>query len=179
MTEQTIMSRLETSMTMAFLSAPMLMFPIIGQKRIGLDRQTYSANPGQVLPLLKGVRCDVENSPELGQSRFLGASLFFDRQTIDLFRKIYSDGLKDWDLTPKWKAAGSDELYSIIADWITHRGGRGPVPARGSGSTRPRCCASYFRCLHRSAMKSMKRRTLAVRCRVWGYTALMASLVAM
>lgn len=144
MTQQTIMSRLETSMTMAFLSgqtargvwingcqqaqtitrmdmsAPMLMFPIIGLKRISADRQTYGAHPGQVLLLPKGVRCDVENIPEPGQSRFLGASLAFDRQTVDLFGKVYSDGLKDQDLTPRWKAAGSDELYSIIADWITH-----------------------------------------------------------
>jgi len=144
MTEQTIMSRLEKSMTMAFLSgqtargfwingcqqaqtitkmdmsAPMLMFPIIGQKRIIADRQTYSTQPGEVLLLPKGMRCDVENIPELGRSRFLGASLVFDRQTIELFGKAYSNGLKDWDLTPKWKAAGSNEMYSLIADWITH-----------------------------------------------------------
>lgn len=144
MTEQHIMSRLEKSMTMAFLSgqtsrgvwingcqqaqtitkmdmsAPMLMFPIIGQKRITADRQTYNTQPGEILLLPKGMRCDVENIPELGQSRFLGASLVFDRQTIELFGKIYSDGLKGWQLTPKWKAAGSNEVYSLIADWITH-----------------------------------------------------------
>jgi len=144
MIKQTILSRLERSITTAFLSgqaargvwingchqaqtitrmdisAPMLMFPIIGLKRVVADRQTYDAHPGQVLLLPKGVRCDVENIPERGQSRFLGASLVFDQQTTDLFGKIYSDGLKDWDLTPKWKATGSEELYSIVADWITH-----------------------------------------------------------
>lgn len=144
MTEHNIMSRLEKSMIAAFLSgqtsrvfwingcqqaqtitrmdisAPMLMFPIIGQKRIIADRQTYGTQAGEVLLLPKGIRCDVENIPEAEQSRFLGASLVFDRQTLDLFDKAYSDRLKDWDLTPKWKAVGSNEVYSLIADWITH-----------------------------------------------------------
>jgi len=144
MPEHNIMARLEAAMTMAFLSgqtargvwingcqqaqtitrmdmsAPMLMFPIIGQKRIIADRQTYNSRPGEILLLPKGVRCDVENIPELGQSRFLGASLVFDHETLDLFGRAYSDGLKDWELTPKWKAAGTNELYSLIADWITH-----------------------------------------------------------
>ncbi len=144
MTEQNIMSRLEKSMTMAFLSgqtsrgfwingcqqaqtitrmdmsAPMLMFPIIGQKRIIADRQTYSTQPGEILMLPKGTRCDVENIPEPGQGRFLGASLVFDRQTMELYGKVYADGLRDWTLIPKWKAAGSDEIYSLIADWISH-----------------------------------------------------------
>lgn len=144
MSKHTIMSRLETSMTTALLSgqtaravwvngcqqvqtitrldvsAPMLMFPIIGLKRIVADRQTYSTQPGQLLLLPKGVRCDVENIPEPRHRRFLGASLVFDQETIDMFGKAYSCRLKDWDLTPKWKAAGSDELYSVIADWIAH-----------------------------------------------------------
>ena len=142
MNKQPLLSRLERSITTAFLSgqtargvwingcqqaqtitrmdisAPMLMFPIIGLKRVVADRQTYVAHPGQVLMLPKGVRCDVENIPDRGQSRFLGASLVFDRQTMDLFGKVYSDGQKDWD--PKWKAAGSEELFAIVADWITH-----------------------------------------------------------
>ena len=144
MIKQTLLSRLERSITTAFLSgqmtrgvwingcqqpqsitrmdisAPMLMFPIIGLKRVVADRQSYDARPGQVLMLPTGARCDIENIPERGQSRFLGASLVFDRHTTELFNKIYSDGLKDWDLTPKWKAAGSEELYSLVADWITH-----------------------------------------------------------
>jgi len=142
--KQTALSRLETSMTTAFLSgqttravwingcqqaqtitrmdvsAPMLMFPIVGLKRVTADRQSYSAQPGQILLLPKGLRCDVENVPEPGQRRFLGASLIFDRETIDMFGKAYADRLKGWDLTPRWKAAGSDELSSVIADWITH-----------------------------------------------------------
>lgn len=139
-----IMSRLEKSVTLAFLSgqtsrglwingcqqaqaitkmamsAPMLMFPIIGQKRIIAGRQIYDTQPGEILLLPKGVQCDVANIPEQGKSRFLGASLVFDRQTMELFGTAYSGGLKDWELTPKWKAAGSDEMYSLIADWITH-----------------------------------------------------------
>lgn len=144
MTAQNILSRLEKSMTDAFLtgqtsrnfwingcqqlqtltrmdmSAPVLMFPIIGHKRIIADQQTYNTQPGEILLLPKGMRCDVENIPELGKNRFLGASLVFDQPTIELFGKAYSDGLKDWQLTPKWKASGSNEVYSLIADWIAH-----------------------------------------------------------
>lgn len=139
-----IMSRLETSMKEAFfagqttrnfwingcqqlqrltkmdMSAPVLMFPIVGHKKIAAEQQAYNAQPGEILMLPKGVRCDVENIPELRTDRFLGASLVFDQQTIDLFGKAYSDGSQDWELTPKWKAAGSNELYSLIADWIAH-----------------------------------------------------------
>lgn len=144
MINQTLLTQLERTITAAFLSgqtargvwinacqqaqtitrmdisAPMLIFPIIGRKRVVADRQSYDAHPGQILLLPKGVRCDVEHRPERGQSRFLGAALVFDRDTTELFGKIYSDGLKDWDLTPKWKAAGSEELYAIVADWIAH-----------------------------------------------------------
>lgn len=144
MTQQKILPRLEKLLTQAFLSgqtsrnfwinacqqaqtltkmdmsAPMLMFPVVGRKRIIADHQVYSTQPGEILLLPKGVRCDVENIPEFGQNRFLGASLVFDQQTIDLFGKAYSDRLKGWQLAPKWKAAGSDEVYSLIADWIAH-----------------------------------------------------------
>lgn len=144
MPEQKIMSRLEKSMTEAFLtgqatrnywinacqrpqtltkmdmSAPVLMFPIVGRKKIVVEQQFYNTQPGEILMLPKGVRCDVENIPELGHNRFLGASLVFDQQTIDLFGKAYSDRLKDWALTPRWKAIGSNEVYSLIADWIAH-----------------------------------------------------------
>jgi AraC-like DNA-binding protein len=144
MLEQPIMSRLETSMEEAFnvgqttrnfwingcqqlqrltkmdMSAPVLMFPIVGHKRIIAEQQLYDAKPGEILMLPRGIRCDVENIPELGHNHFLGASLVFDQQTIDLFGKAYSDGLNDWDLTPKWKVAGSNEIYSLIADWLVH-----------------------------------------------------------
>ena len=144
MLEQPIMSRLETSMAEAFnvgqttrnfwingcqqlqrltkmdMSAPVLMFPIVGHKRIIAEQQVYDAKPGEILMLPKGTRCDVENIPEPGHNRFLGASLVFDQQTIDLFGKVYSDGLNDWNLTPKWKASGSNEVYSLIADWLVH-----------------------------------------------------------
>lgn len=144
MLEQKIMSRLEMSMNEAFItgqttrnfwingcqqlqrltkmdmSASVLMFPIVGHKRVVAEHQVYDARPGEILVLPKGIRCDVENIPELGHNRFLGASLVFDQLTIDLFGKAYSDGLKDWELTPKWKAPGSNEAYSLIADWLAH-----------------------------------------------------------
>lgn len=144
MPEQHMISRLEKSMTEAFLtgqtsrnfwingcqqvqrltkmdmSAPVLMFPIIGHKKIVAAQQTYHARPGEILALPKGIRCDVENIPELGSNRFLGASLVFDKPTLDLFGKAYSDRLQDWVVTPKWKVAGSNEVYSLISDWMTH-----------------------------------------------------------
>ncbi|MGH1444958.1 MAG: helix-turn-helix transcriptional regulator [Cognatishimia sp.] len=144
MLEHKIMSRLEMSMNEAFIagqttrnfwingcqqlqrltkmdmSAPVLMFPIVGHKRIVAEHQVYDARPGEILLLPKGIRCDVENVPGLGHNRFLGASLVFDQLTIDLFGKAYSNGLKDWELIPKWKALGSNEAFSLIADWLAH-----------------------------------------------------------
>ncbi|MEM8730421.1 MAG: AraC family transcriptional regulator [Pseudomonadota bacterium] len=144
MTEQEIMSRMENSVSEAFLdgqtsrrfwingcqqtqsltqmdmSAPVLMFPIIGRKTITVDRHVYDTEPGEILVLPKGLRFDLENIPVPGRTRFLGVSLVFDQQTIDLFSKVYADGMKDWHLTPKWKAVGSDDMFSLIADWLAH-----------------------------------------------------------
>ena len=131
MLEQHIMARLETSMAKAFnvgqttqsfwingcqrlqrltkmdMSAPVLMFPIVGHKKIVAEQQVFDAKPGEILMLPKGIRCDVENIPELVHNRFLGASLVFDQQTIDLFGKAYSDGLKRLGINTK-----------VESDWI-------------------------------------------------------------
>ena len=102
------------------MSSGVLMFPVVGLKHITSGQQTYIAKPGEVLTLPKGIRCDVKNTPEFGQRRFLGASLVFDAGTVDLFRKVYADQLPSFSLTPKWKAMGANEVYSLISDWVTH-----------------------------------------------------------
>jgi len=144
MTGHDIMERLEKSMAEAFssgqtshrlwingcrktqsltkmdMSVPMLMFPIIGRKKIVVDQSVYDTSPGEILILPKGMRLDIENIPAAGQSRFLGASLVFDQETTDLFAKAYAEGMKDWQLKPKWKAPGSEEVFSLIVDWLAH-----------------------------------------------------------
>ncbi len=144
MNESNVMSRLETLLTEAVLtgqasrnfwingcqqpqsitrmdiSDPMLMFPIVGCKRVVTDQEVYSTVPGELILLPKGTRCDVENIPAPERSRFLGASLVFDLQTLELFGKIYAEALQDWELSPKWKAKGSKEAFSLIAEWISH-----------------------------------------------------------
>ncbi|MEP1793051.1 helix-turn-helix domain-containing protein [Parasphingorhabdus sp.] len=142
--DQDIFSRLETSFEEAFLSgqvtrcfwvngcrqtqrltqmdmaAPMLMFPIVGQKTATVGDQVYHTSPGEMLLLPAAVRFDLANIPTVGENRFLGASLVFDALTIDLFRKAYSDAAQGWPLASKWKINGSDEVYSLIADWLAH-----------------------------------------------------------
>jgi hypothetical protein len=108
------------TITQMDMSSGVLMFPVVGLKHITYGQQTYIAKPGELLTLPKGIRCDVKNTPEFGQRRFLGASLVFDAGTVDLFRKVYADQLSFFSLTPKWKARGANEVYSLISDWVAH-----------------------------------------------------------
>lgn len=108
------------SLTQMDLTASTLMFPIIGHKRVFVAQQTYEVAPGQVLLIPSGTRFDLENIPDRRPNRFLGASLAFDTDTLELFRKIYGADMQSWDLTPRWKIAGSDALFSSIVDWMAH-----------------------------------------------------------
>lgn len=108
------------SITRIDMASGVLMFPVVGLKHVTSGQRSYIAKPGEVLTLPKGTRCDVKNTPEFGQRRFLGASLVFDADTVELFRKVYADQLPTFALTPKWKAKGANEVYSLISDWVAH-----------------------------------------------------------
>lgn len=108
------------SLTAMELASPTLMFPIIGRKRLFVAQQCYDACPGEVLVVPAGTRFDLENIPDFARQRFLGAALVFDAETLAFFHKVYGGDMKNWSLTPQWKAAGSDELLSSISDWVAH-----------------------------------------------------------
>lgn len=108
------------TLTRMDMPSAVLIFPIVGLKHVTSGQQTYSAEPGELLILPKGARCDVTNTPEFDQQRFLGASLIFDAGTVDLFRKVYADQLPSLSQTSKWKAKGTSEVYSLISDWVAH-----------------------------------------------------------
>lgn len=128
------------SLTQMDLTTSTLMFPIIGRKRVVVSQQTYDVSPGQMLVIPTGTRFDIENIPDFGKKRFLGASLEFDADTLALFRKIYGTDMQTWDLTPRWKITAPDALISSIVDWLAH----GRQFSTGTAQTRHRLTEILF-----------------------------------
>lgn len=107
-------------LTRMAIGIPTLMIPVIGTKRIVAAQHRIEASPGEFLILPPGVEIDIDNLPDLQQSRFASALLIFDPQTMELFGKLYGNHLEEWHTYPQWKAKGTNELYSAITDWIEH-----------------------------------------------------------
>ncbi|MBA83460.1 MAG: hypothetical protein CML69_01845 [Rhodobacteraceae bacterium] len=108
------------SLTDMDMAQPIVMFPIKGRKRIAVGPQIYDVQAGELLVLPPNTRFDLQNIPAVGTGRFLGASLVFDAPTVELFHKIYGPELTNWQMSAKWRTAGSDALFSLIADWLAH-----------------------------------------------------------
>lgn len=107
------------SLTRMSVTAPTLMFPLVGAKRITVTEQSYRAAPGEYLILPRGTVFDVENIPEARADRYLGIALVFDAATMDQFRTLYGPEIGRWSLTPRWVARGTDELFAAIRDWVS------------------------------------------------------------
>lgn len=108
------------NLTRMTLSAPALMFPVVGHKRVFAAQETYDVRPGEFLAIPAATQFDIKNIPDLNRQHFLGASIMFDADTLALFNSVYGADIKNWDLTPRWKVSGTDELTSMIADWVAH-----------------------------------------------------------
>jgi len=106
-------------LTKMSVSAPTLMVPVIGSKRITVAEQSYHAKPGGYLILPPGAGFNVENIPDPRTARYLGIALIFDAETVALFRTLYGSDLGGWSLTPQWVARATDELFSAICEWVT------------------------------------------------------------
>jgi len=107
------------SLTRMTVTAPTLMIPLVGTKRITVAEQGYRAGRGDCLILPPHTAFDVENIPESGSARYLGIALVFDAAAMDQFRTLYGPEIGRWTLTPRWVARGNDELFSAIRDWVT------------------------------------------------------------
>lgn len=108
------------SLTRMTITAPTLMIPLVGTKRISVDEQSYSAGRGDCLILPPLTVFDVENIPDAGTARYLGIAMVFDAGVIEQFRTLYGQEISRWTLTPRWVARGNDELFSAIRDWVKY-----------------------------------------------------------
>ncbi|MDP2740544.1 MAG: helix-turn-helix domain-containing protein [Pseudorhodobacter sp.] len=108
------------SLTRMTFTAPTLMIPLVGVKRIFVDEQSYRAGQGDCLILPPHTVFDVENIPDAQTTRYLGIALVFDEGVIEQFRTLYGPAISRWTLTPRWVARGTDELFSAIRDWVKH-----------------------------------------------------------
>lgn len=108
------------SLTRLAITAPTLMIPLVGTKRISVDEQSYSAGRGDCLILPPLTVFDVENISDAGTARYLGIAMIFDAGVIQQFRTLYGQEIDRWTLTPRWVARGNDELFSAIRDWVKH-----------------------------------------------------------
>lgn len=77
------------SLTRMTITAPTLMIPLVGTKRISVDEQSYSAGRGDCLILPPLTVFDVENIPDAGTARYLGIAMVFDAVVIEQFRTLY------------------------------------------------------------------------------------------
>jgi AraC-like DNA-binding protein len=108
------------NLTRMRLSAPALMFPVVGSKRVFAAQKSYDIRLGEFIAVPADAQFDIKNIPDLKRKQFLGASLTFDADTLTLFNMIYGAEMKNRDLTPRWRVTGSDELSSMIIDWVSH-----------------------------------------------------------
>lgn len=99
-------------------TAPMLLVPLIGAKRITVAEQSYHARPGSFIILPANTVFDIEHLPDERTDRFLGIALIFDAGTLEQFRKLYGSEIGTCNFVPRWVADGTDELFSAIRDWI-------------------------------------------------------------
>lgn len=106
------------SLTRMTVTAPTLMLPLEGTKRIIVAEQSYHARPGEILLLPRNAVFDVENTPDARRSAYLGLALVFDAKTLEQFRTLFGSELGGWPLAPRWVARGTDELFSAIRDWV-------------------------------------------------------------
>ncbi|MDP1737664.1 MAG: helix-turn-helix domain-containing protein [Caulobacter sp.] len=124
------------SLTRMTVTAPTLMLPLVGAKRITVAGENHEAGPGEYLVLPRATVFDVENIPDARTERYLGIALVFDALTMERFRTLYGPEIGGRHLMPRWVARGGDEFFSAIRDWVT-RNRSFPVDAT---LTRHRMC---------------------------------------
>lgn len=107
------------SLTRMSFGVPTVMLPVLGTKTIIVEEREYACKQGQLLILPGGIHFDVENAPDREAARYLGIAVRFDSETIALFNHLYGKQFNNWDLTPKWQAAGSTKLITALSDWIS------------------------------------------------------------
>jgi len=98
---------------------PTVMFIVNGAKILTVEERTFHAASGEILLLPAGTEFDVENMPDATSRPYLRIAVKFDQTTIDLFQKIYGEQFEEWDLSPRWRSKGHENITAALVHWLS------------------------------------------------------------